>query len=287
MKVRTRATDKGLIQELVSSSEISTFSVSVPIVDSTGTTIDNFALDIVQLQSGSSTLSSSVATLESNVLDLQTNGVFLSFLNQHFGDGEDGDLVVSNSTTTSGPLTNGYLTRDAYFNNLTMAAGGVIKPNGFRIFVKETLDLSNASSACFYVPDPPIAGSGSPQGGGPGGSADITVAFNVSSNYITTLLTFAGTTGGNGGTVAGLQGNNTQGALYVSYPGGASGAGGAGSSGPGALGRDPALNFTPYRWKILGLELPRTIGNTVRGGGGGGGGTVIDIVLDGGDASST
>ena len=50
-----------------------------------------------------------------------------------FGDGDDGDV------TTSGNVT---LTRDMYYNNLTVATGHTITTDGFRVFVKEKLTIN-------------------------------------------------------------------------------------------------------------------------------------------------
>src|SRR5918912_1656617 len=47
-----------------------------------------------------------------------------------FGDGSDGSVVVTVNTT---------LTRDMYYQNLTVGSGVVISPAGFRIFVKDKL----------------------------------------------------------------------------------------------------------------------------------------------------
>jgi len=47
-----------------------------------------------------------------------------------FGDGSDGDVTITSETT---------LTRDMYYNNLTIAQGAILNPNGYRIFVKNTL----------------------------------------------------------------------------------------------------------------------------------------------------
>lgn len=55
-----------------------------------------------------------------------------------FGDGSDGDVVVNSSIT---------LTRDMFYNNLTIQSGGKINTNYFQIFVKDTLDLSEATIA--------------------------------------------------------------------------------------------------------------------------------------------
>lgn len=47
--------------------------------------------------------------------------------NMFFGDGYDGDVSISSGTTI--------LTRDMYYNNLTISGTGKINVNGWRIFV--------------------------------------------------------------------------------------------------------------------------------------------------------
>jgi len=49
-----------------------------------------------------------------------------------YGTGSDGNVVISANTT---------LTRDMYYNNLTVDFGRVLNTNGFRVFVKGTLTL--------------------------------------------------------------------------------------------------------------------------------------------------
>ena len=51
-----------------------------------------------------------------------------------FGDGSDGDVIISVNTT---------LTRDMYYQNLTINAGYTLDPSGFRIFVKDTLTIAS------------------------------------------------------------------------------------------------------------------------------------------------
>ena len=46
-----------------------------------------------------------------------------------FGDGSDGDVTISGSTT---------LTRDMYYDDLTIAATGILNTGGFRVFCKGT-----------------------------------------------------------------------------------------------------------------------------------------------------
>lgn len=52
-----------------------------------------------------------------------------------FGDGSDGDVIISTDTT---------LVRDMYYNNLTINSTKTLYPNWYRIFVKETL-LNNGT----------------------------------------------------------------------------------------------------------------------------------------------
>lgn len=54
-----------------------------------------------------------------------------------YGPGTDGDVVVIGQIT---------LQRDMYYNNLTVLAGAQIDTNGYRIFVKDTLYLADATS---------------------------------------------------------------------------------------------------------------------------------------------
>ena len=50
-----------------------------------------------------------------------------------FGDGSDGDVVISVNTT---------LTRDMNYNNLTIDAGVTLYPDGYVIYVKNTLTVN-------------------------------------------------------------------------------------------------------------------------------------------------
>jgi hypothetical protein len=59
------------------------------------------------------------------------------FLNGYFGDGSDGDFVVSVSHLAA---------REMPYNNLTIPAGCVYKPNGHRIFVAGTLTIDATGS---------------------------------------------------------------------------------------------------------------------------------------------
>jgi hypothetical protein len=54
-----------------------------------------------------------------------------------FGDGTEGDLVISSLYTAA---------RELHFNNLTIKTGGTFKPNGYRLFVRGTLTIETGGS---------------------------------------------------------------------------------------------------------------------------------------------
>jgi len=66
-----------------------------------------------------------------------TGGLSADFFAGYFGDGSDGDFTVSVSHTAA---------REMHYNNLTIPAGTVYKPNGFRIFVAGTLTIAAGAS---------------------------------------------------------------------------------------------------------------------------------------------
>ena len=47
-----------------------------------------------------------------------------------FGDGSDGDVTITTTVT---------LTRDMFYNNLTVNSPGILDPNGYKIYVRGTL----------------------------------------------------------------------------------------------------------------------------------------------------
>ena len=55
----------------------------------------------------------------------------------YFGDGSDGDAIITGSLTAS---------RELYYNNLSITGTGSLRPNGWRIFVKETLTIETSAS---------------------------------------------------------------------------------------------------------------------------------------------
>lgn len=173
--------------------------------------------------------------------------------------GSDGDVTISGSVT---------LTRDMYYNNLTLATGGVLNPAGYRIFVAGTLAQTGGK----------ISGSGNPgtnSTGQSGGAAGAALAAGT-----------LGPGGAGGAGVAGLVGNpaTTGGASpggSVDYLGGRGGSATDGGRGgdaatktggtPGALGTFQQGLLPEFLQTTL-LSRSETAHNFARGGLGGGGG---------------
>lgn len=69
-----------------------------------------------------------------------------------YGNGQDGDATLDGTTTvlSMAPSSSVYsMTRDMYFNNLTLNANVRLAPNGYRIFVKNLLTFNSDSTIGF------------------------------------------------------------------------------------------------------------------------------------------
>ena len=55
----------------------------------------------------------------------------------YFGDGTDGDAIITGSFTAG---------RELYYNNLSITGTGSFKPNGYKLYVKETLTIETSAS---------------------------------------------------------------------------------------------------------------------------------------------
>ena len=76
--------------------------------------------------------------LQNGVWTLQyANPAPTGFIKDIYGAGYDGDVTVTGTYT---------LTRETHFNNLTVTGSGVVKPAGYRIFVKNTLTINSGCS---------------------------------------------------------------------------------------------------------------------------------------------
>lgn len=176
-----------------------------------------------------------------------------------FGDGNDGDVEVS--TTVD-------LTRDMYYDNLTVTGTGTINTNGYRIFVKGLLTVYEFGT----IQNNGVAGSvgiggGIPPSGvfGPGGY------------------------GAEGGYFLGLPDGEPGG--LTATGGGVGGTGGDGADGvggiPGLIGVSNAEGGIRYFGHYAQLIKGTFVAGTIRyaggtGGGGGGGGNGIEMGGGGG-----
>ena len=154
-----------------------------------------------------------------------------------FGDGSDGAVSLSSGTTS--------LTRDMYYQTLTISGTANIITSGFRIFVSDPLDITAAPASA-------ITNSGSA-----GGSSATTTGGTAGSVTGTNTVGpgTAGTAGGTGGTGAGAQ---AAAPTAISVGNGAAGgtgnAGGTGSGGAGGAARGGAAVTNPIsfrRWAAL------------------------------------
>jgi hypothetical protein len=117
----------------------------------------------------------------------ETGRLHAIFTNFGFGDGHDGDVVISSPTT---------LTEDKYYNNLTV--NSTLTTNGYKIYVKEKID----GSGTIRHSDPSTGhGQNAPSsraGGGSGSSSGI--VFIMARIFAGSFsIQSVGSNGGNGG----------------------------------------------------------------------------------------
>jgi hypothetical protein len=96
------------------------------------------------------------------------NAYFNESVDSVYGTGADGDAVLDGTTTvlSMAPSSSVYsMTRDMYFNDLTINASVRLAPNGYRIFVKGTLKFMGNNSTVGFTTGFATAGSIA-QGGG-------------------------------------------------------------------------------------------------------------------------
>lgn len=175
------------------------------------------------------------------------------------GDGSDGNLTLSSGTVN--------LTQDVYYNNLTLSGTGKIITNGFKIYVKGILDITQAGvGAIQWNGNDGNNASGS--AGGAAGSAQPggTIGDIGTGGQGATGTTANGTTGTSGGSLTGNGGSTN-----------VAGTGGAGGNNGGAGGNAPsptALGFRRFTTNFLrGLTLISGGSSGAGGGSGGGDGT--------------
>ena len=174
-----------------------------------------------------------------------------------FGDGSDLNVNITSGVTT--------LTRDMFYNNLTISGTGSIFTNNFKIFVKGVLDLTAA-------PVGAINNNGIAGGNASGATGGTVTAAAV-----------AGTVGASGGGTAGANGTTTTGAASAgvagvtggggqSNTGGGGGTNGTNAGGAGGGGATPtAAAFRTFATNFLRGATLMAGGCGGRGGASGGG----------------
>lgn len=203
-----------------------------------------------------------------------TSSILQSLEPIYFGDGSDGDVTIT--TTTS-------LTRDMFYNNLTISgATGIIATNGYRVFVAGTLDVTAAVASAFSHNT--STGVASPGGNASGATAGVAGASSTNGP----ISASAGAAGGTGpvntpiaGSSGGSQANTTAVFPYGIYSGAVGGAGtsSTGSAGSGGTQTLPTLTFGARRAWID--WTPLAAGKLLAAAGGAGGGS------GGGNSSGT
>ena len=79
---------------------------------------------------------------------------FIDAADPVYGTGSDGNVTLNGTTTILGmvPSASVYsMTQDMYFNNLIINAGVTLRPNGYRIFVKNLLTFGGNNSTIGFV----------------------------------------------------------------------------------------------------------------------------------------
>lgn len=209
----------------------------------------------------------------------------LGWSNNFFGAGSDGDVTISATTT---------LTRDMYYDNLTINAG-VTVTGSYRIFVKNTFTNNGTISANGNNGSNGSAG-GSQCSAGAGGAGGAPILSGSIFGSAT------GTTGGNGGTcpnsggsgAAAHGGSGVSSSAMLGFSGvnGGTGQAGSGAAGIGGIGGSaipdyPILkrnnflivssseNIIDYTSKIFGFVSTSTLSSSPNNGAGGGSGAPI------------
>ena len=157
----------------------------------------------------------SAAKITTGVLSPAVGGAPMGF----FGDGSDGDLIISSGTTN--------LARDMFYRNVVISGSAQISPQGYKIFVSGTLDLTNAPANAINR-NPNAGGNASGATGGTGVNPVGTSTVGGSAG------TIGGTAGGTGIIAAGGQTQATAISAQVSSLGGSNGQSGGGGTSIGS-----------------------------------------------------
>lgn len=183
-----------------------------------------------------------------------------------FGDGSDGNVTISSGVTT--------LSRDMFYNSLTINGSGQLFTNNYKVFIKNYLDITAAGVAA-------INNNGSNGTNGTNGASGGAGATAPTANPSGTLA--ANSQPGNGGNGSANNGSNgTAAGALVGNGGGQNGSGAGGAGGTGTAGgaggstSPTVLLVQRYETNFLrGISLLGGGGSAGGGGGGGGDGTFV------------
>jgi hypothetical protein len=210
-------------------------------------------------------------------------------VNGEYGDGSDGDVTISATVT---------LTRDMFYNNLTITGTGVLIPAGYIIYVSGNLTIQSGGIIAANGSNGAIGASGT---GGTGGSG----AVGTTLHYPIATSGGAGGNSGGSGTINGTGGTAgaSQSTAAIAPMPMRAGGGGGGGGGHGSAPTNGSSSTGPFSGAKGGNGGTNSSTNTISsaGGGGGGGGGVIDMRVyvinnsgsiqaiggNGGDAQST
>lgn len=172
-----------------------------------------------------------------------------------YGDGTDGDLVMSSGTLN--------LPRNMYYNSVTLSGSAVINTNGFIIFCRGTFNKSGATSIVQNLGA--AGGNGAGQTAGVPGAAAPGVGYGAGQ---------AGGAGGLGGTNSAIGAVGTSSPAVIGY-GAAGGNGGQGgqnaAAAVGAVGGTSGA-YTYYPERIVRVDHLINLAYKMAGQGGSGGG---------------
>jgi hypothetical protein len=174
-----------------------------------------------------------------------------------YGNAADGNTTLGNTT----------LSRDVYYNNLTVNAGAVITTAGYRIFVKGILNLNGTG----VIRRNGISATGT-SGAGP----------------LTASMTAASGAGGSGGVTNGVAGTGGTSSLGATGGKGGNGSGGTGPNGTAVVAPGSTAGGTGIPRSFPFAQIPTLHGNSFsryNGGGGGSGGAGNGTTAGGGGGS--
>ena len=179
-----------------------------------------------------------------------------------FADGLDGNATIVGTTT---------LTKEMHYNSLTIGATGILKPAGYRIFVKGTLTIDAGGT----INDDGNNGSGVTGGATLVSRQTLGAAAGAGGN---------GASGGNGSVGGGPGGNSSLSDAGLAPIGGKGGDGGPNGGGnPGAAAQPiQGQRWHSTTWQQQGRFSNGTATAAFNGGSGGGGGASSAATCTGG-----